>query len=868
VAGTGVAGLVGRDGELSAIAGMLRGAGGRGLLLVGEPGAGKSALLHAAADLAARDGRTVLRAAGVPAEAGVPYAGLHQLLYPLAAALELLAPRPREVLRAAFGHADGPAPDMFPAAVATLELLAGAAAGGGLLVVADDLHWMDDATLGVLRFVARRIASVPVALLATIRHGFEDVLVEADMPIVMLRPLRPAEAERMVLIRHPDLDAGRRAWVLEHAAGNPLALAELPLTAGPGAPAGGAGPGAVPAACGPGGPGGPGRAVRVPLTARLEHSFAARLRGLSAPARMAAVVAAAADGDDFAEIAAAITLAVPGPGGARSLHPVMDAGILTVSQAKVTFEHPLMRSAIYSSAGPELRRQAHAALAEVLDMEPQRQAWHLAAAAVTPDQAGLTALPRLLAQQARNAIALSGEPLDQAAALIGQALTAGLRGDGLLAGKLARQAEAMVLPARVGAALCGIQFVRGVTAIGAGRYDEAFGQLGRMFDRADPAYQDVQSTWALGDLAEAAVRTGRGNEARELLAAFRPARGDSVTPWTRVALLYAAPLLAGADAGEEAGAEAVEQEFRRSLEANLVRWPFYRARLLLEYGSWLRRRRRIAEARAPLRHAHQVCEAHGLIPWAERARQELRATGEGRETLRAGAGVPLSPQELQIARLAAEGLSNREIGQRLYLSHRTIGSHLYRIFPKLSISSRAQLGSALAAGDAGLMPGLRRCGSATITGMDTAGRIAASAPKLAARMASFVARERLPGAASCLAVTSWLQQCLPWDAPVNNLLVRSRPACPASNNMPVPSPLEYPFPPGADQLAHVSRSVSMIAKEFVSEKGARSSVIMKSLVRCHVRTSHSPPQPHPPRIPSAFVAGHVIVCIYPPHFGG
>ena len=685
-AGGGAAGaaeLVGRDEELSAIAGMLRDAGGRGLLLAGGPGAGKSALLHAAADLAARDGRAVLRAAGVPAEAGVPYAGLHQLLYPLADALESLAPRPRAVLRAAFGHAEGPAPDMFPVAVATLELLAGAAAGGGLLVVADDLHWMDDATLGVLRFVARRIASVPVALLAAIRHGFEDVLVEADMPIVMLRPLRSGEAERLVLMRHPDLDARRRAWVLEHAGGNPLALAELPLTAE-----------AAEAS------------VRVPLTARLEHSFAARLRGLSAPARIAAVVAAAADGDDFAEIAAAITLAVPGPGGAASLRPAMDAGILAVSQARVTFEHPLMRSAIYSSAGPALRRRAHRALAEVLDMEPRRQAWHLTAAAVTPDEAGLTALPRLLAQQARNAIALAGpagEPLDQAAAMIGQALAAGLCGDGPLAGKLARQAEAMVLPAGVGAALCGIQFVRGVTAIGAGRYDDAFDQLSRMFDRADPAYQAVQSTWALGDLAEAAVRTGRGNEARELLAAFRPARGDSVTPWTRVALLYAAPLLAADEDRPEAGAEATEEAFRRALEANLVRWPFYRARLLLEYGSWLRRRRRIAEARTPLRHAHQVCEAHGLLPWAERARQELRATGEGREAPRAGTRPGsllslLSPQELQIVQLAAQGLSNREIGQQLYLSHRTIGSHLYRIFPKLGIGSRAQLGSALADG--------------------------------------------------------------------------------------------------------------------------------------------------------------------------
>jgi DNA-binding CsgD family transcriptional regulator len=494
---TGLGDLIGRDDELSAIGAMLRDTGGRGLLLVGEPGIGKSALLRAASAMAGRDGRAVLRAAGVQAETGVPYAGLHQLLYPLADSFSSLAPRPREALRAAFGQADGPPPEMFPVAVAALELLAGAAAGPGLLVVADDLHWMDDATLGVLRFVARRIASVPIVLLAAIRHGFEDVLVEADLPVLMLRPF--------------DVDG----------------------------------------------------------------------------------------------------------------------------------------------------------------------------------EGGLTALPRLLAQQARSAIVLASPSLWQAPELIGQAMSAGMRGDGALARKLTRQAEAMVLPAGIGAALGGIQFVRGVTAIGARRYDEAFDHLGRMFDHADPAYQAGQSTWALGDLAEAGARSGRTDEAREILAAFRPAGYDGVTAWTRVALLYAGPLLADED--------DAEQEFRRALEADLVRWPFYRARLLLEYGSWLRRRRRIAEARAPLRHAHQVCEAHGLLPWAERALAELRATGEGRAAFRAEERVPLSPQELQIAQLAAEGLSNREIGQRLYLSHRTISSHLYRIFPKLGITSRAQLGSALAA---------------------------------------------------------------------------------------------------------------------------------------------------------------------------
>ncbi len=510
--------LIGRDDELSVIGEILRDAGGRGLLLAGEPGSGKSALLRMAAVMAGREGRAVLRAAGVQAEIGVPYAGLHQLLYPLADRFAALAPRPREALRAAFGHAHGPAPEMFPVAVAALELLADAAAGRGLLVIADDLHWMDEATLGVLRFVARRIASVPIALLAAIRHGFEDVLVEADLPVLMLA--------------------------------------------------------------------------------------------------------------------------------------ATDAG----------------------------------------------------------GEGGLTALPRRLAQQARTALVLACPSLRPAPEMIGQAMLSGLRGDDMLAGQLARQAEALVLPARIGPALGGIQFVRGVTAIGARRYDEAFDHLSRMFDHADPAYQAGQGSWALGDLAEAGARSGRADQAREILAAFGPGGRDGTGhdgtghdgtgAWTRVALSYARPLLAEED--------DAEQEFRRALEADLVRWPFYRARLLLEYGSWLRRQRRIAEARAPLRHAHQVCEAHGLLPWAERALAELRATGEGRAAFRAEERMPLSPQERQIAQLAAEGLSNREIGQRLYLSHRTIGSHLYRIFPKLGITSRAQLGSALAAPDillGGLSPG-------------------------------------------------------------------------------------------------------------------------------------------------------------------
>ena len=120
----------------------------------------------------------------------------------------------------------------------------------------------------------------------------------------------------------------------------------------------------------------------------------------------------------------------------------------------------------------------------------------------------------------------------------------------------------------------------------------------------------------------------------------------------------------------------------------------------LEYGAWLRRQRRLAESRTPLRVARETFDALGAVPWGERARQELTATGETSRKRTVGAWDQLTPQELQIAQMAAEGLSNREIGERLYLSHRTVGSHLYRIFPKLGVTTRAQLHQALTPGSA------------------------------------------------------------------------------------------------------------------------------------------------------------------------
>ena len=161
-------------------------------------------------------------------------------------------------------------------------------------------------------------------------------------------------------------------------------------------------------------------------------------------------------------------------------------------------------------------------------------------------------------------------------------------------------------------------------------------------------------------------------------------------------LMCARPLLAG-----EAEAEAA---LLGALGQDLTAYPFLRARTLFSFGRWLRRQRRGAESRAPLREAIELFDALGATGWSDRARQELRATARriGRRT--PDARDRLTAQELQIAQLAAEGLSNREIGERLFLSHRTIGSHLYRIFPKLEITARAQLRDALPAAQTAAKP--------------------------------------------------------------------------------------------------------------------------------------------------------------------
>ncbi|MDP9250982.1 MAG: LuxR C-terminal-related transcriptional regulator, partial [Chloroflexota bacterium] len=180
---------------------------------------------------------------------------------------------------------------------------------------------------------------------------------------------------------------------------------------------------------------------------------------------------------------------------------------------------------------------------------------------------------------------------------------------------------------------------------------------------------------------------GHEREARAAVDELEPVAVETLSPLLVAALTYARPLVA-----REGQAERL---FEMGLNADLGAWPFMRARLLLAYGEWLRRHRRVAESRAPLRAARDAMDHLGAAAWAERARQELRAAGESSSQRERTAVDALTPQELQIVQMAAEGMSNRDIGERLYLSHRTVGSHLYHAYPKLGVTSRAQLQQSL-----------------------------------------------------------------------------------------------------------------------------------------------------------------------------
>jgi len=225
---------------------------------------------------------------------------------------------------------------------------------------------------------------------------------------------------------------------------------------------------------------------------------------------------------------------------------------------------------------------------------------------------------------------------------------------------------------------------RATAAAAEGDFSAAWDYLSRQHRDADPGSSPFQALWSLSHLAYAAVQCDRVDRTREMLRQLTSRLPPGpFGPTLRMNVTYANALLAPG--------ELIEERVRAALDRDVGSWPFERSRMQLMLGSRLRRHKQIQEARELLRTAQEGFDSLGAGPWAERAREELRAAGVPSRAPAPAVWSSLSAQELQVARMAAEGLSNRQIGERLYLSHRTVASHLYRIFPKLGITSRAQL---------------------------------------------------------------------------------------------------------------------------------------------------------------------------------
>lgn len=896
--------LIGRDAERQQLAALLAGVAEQGgvLVLHGEAGVGKSSLLSEARHLAENAGMRVLTLIGVESEQHLPYAGLHQLVFPLRAGIDALPSPQRDALRAVTGLTDEQVPDLYLVGLAVLNLLTDNAAEAALLVLAEDAHWLDQASVDVLTFIARRLESEPVVLLAAVRDGERAQILDAGLPSVAITRLSDPAAERLIDLVAPGLVPVTRRRLLDEAAGNPLALTELPKAVQSGSVLPVAGP--------------------LPLTRRLENAFAARLSALPPETRALLAIAALNDSASTAEALAAASAALGEPVDTSALTPALAAQLVHLDGSAIGFRHPLVRSAIVQTVGPQERRRAHAALAATLRDQPDRRTWHRAAATLGTDDdvaseldvvaaraqrrgvvtAAIAALqegarlstqphrrserllraadlavecgrrdvvqrvlaeaetleltrqqqtrvawirggfddgmrghsvgavdltrlaesvagegdldlavrilwsaalrcfwsepgaearryiesvadallpdtedPRLLAILAyavpidRGATVLHG--LDQpgrladtgareerflgtAALLVGafahavrlnaaslaglraegrlallararaaeawsaarlgdlsvaipaaeearrltqetdqvfvsgivcasQAEIAALRGDHVEADRLAAEAERIGLAVGARPILATVQTARGLSALGQGRYGDAFTRLRRMHDPSDPAFQVALRCYALPEFVDAAIRSGQTDAAAEIVAQMEVFARTDTSPALGVGVRYARAVLSDGDDGDRL--------FQDALREMPSGWPFQRAWTQLAYGEWLRRQRRAADARPLLRSARETFDALGIIPWSERARDELRAAGEGSPRRDLDARDRLTAHELHIAQLAAEGLTNREIGQRLYLSHRTISTHLHRIFPKLGVTSRSEL---------------------------------------------------------------------------------------------------------------------------------------------------------------------------------
>ena len=365
------------------------------MVVIGEAGVGKSALLESMADAAT--GFQVVRAAGVEREADLPYAGLHQLCRSLVGSIDAL-PRPQaDALGAAFGLSSGETSDPYLVGLAVLGLWSEVGAERPLLCVVDDAQWLDLQTLNTLAFVARRLHADSVALAMASRTTIEAL---SDVHVLELGGLAAAEARQLLdSVSFGRLDESVLDRFLTETRGNPLALLELPHTLTPAEVSAGIA-----------------RSDGGALTARIESSFRERIDLLPAETRQLLLLAATEPIGDPLLLLRAIEHAGL---SIEAADAAVDAGLFEVRDRWI-FRHPLVRSAVYRSAGAGERRLAHQVLAAVTDeaQDADRKAWHRAHATAAPDEEVAAALERASARaKTRGGLAAAGSFLERSALL-------------------------------------------------------------------------------------------------------------------------------------------------------------------------------------------------------------------------------------------------------------------------------------------------------------------------------------------------------------------------------------------------------------------------------------------------------------------
>jgi len=390
--------LIGRDAE-SVVLGQLldavRDGGSRALVVRGEAGIGKTALLDQA--VASASDLQVLQALGVESEMELPFAGVHQLCRPVLDRLERLPDPQREALEVAFGLREGAAPDRFLVALAVLTLLSDVAEAQPLLCVVDDAQWLDEASTLALAFVARRLLAEPIAIVFVTREAGAAL---AALPELVLDGIGDEDARLLLASRMQGrLDDPVRERIVAETRGNPLALLELPQSLTPTELAGG---------------------FDLPdahsRMSRTEQSFLSRFESMPAATQQLLLTAAAEPVGDVALLWRAAERLGVSP---DAVAPGEREGLIELG-SRVRFRHPLVRSAIYHSAAPEERERVHAALADATDPEvdPDRRAWHRAHAAPGLDESVAADLEGSADRaQRRGGIAAAAAFLERAAEL-------------------------------------------------------------------------------------------------------------------------------------------------------------------------------------------------------------------------------------------------------------------------------------------------------------------------------------------------------------------------------------------------------------------------------------------------------------------